>query len=343
MKDFKKTCLFSNSDTKRVIFEITNKCNLNCKHCCSYRDKETSELSDEKIIGIIKELEVNGIKKVYLSGGEPLLRKNILEILSEFDKRDISTILATNGTILNESIIDFLKNMKKLDLVHISLDDLKEEEHDFFRGKKGSFKKTVKTIKLLVKNKIKVRVGVIITAKNYDRLSKIVDFIKNFGVRYLNFIILQPTPRTLKHKEYLPKQNINEIYSEIKRIKDVFDSPGFEITFKRICDKELKMPLEKCRAGSSFFYIKCDGGVFLCPWLSKLAINSLPEIGNLKNDSFKDIINSSPVQDFLDYLNKMKFNEKCTDCDIRSRCGYGCPAMLNPGDSLDKLCHLAEL
>jgi radical SAM protein with 4Fe4S-binding SPASM domain len=130
-----------------VIWNMTNRCNLLCHHCYSKASaNEKESLALEDIFKTIPKLKKAGVNFVIFSGGEPLLRKDIFEIAQCMKDNQIMTYLSTNGTYINE------KNAKQIidtfNYIGISIDGI-GEVHDYFRGQKGSYEKSIKAIKTI--------------------------------------------------------------------------------------------------------------------------------------------------------------------------------------------------
>ena len=134
-------------DGSIIIWNMTNRCNLLCHHCyskASANEKETLALED--ILNTIPKLKKAGVNFVIFSGGEPLLRKDIFEIAQAMKDNKIMTYLSTNGTYITE------KNAQKIidtfNYIGISIDGI-GEVHDYFRGQKGSYDKSINAIKII--------------------------------------------------------------------------------------------------------------------------------------------------------------------------------------------------
>jgi len=162
-------CLFTiPKKWKKIVWEITSKCNMFCRHCCTNAFSKTDFnewiFSDEKLIKMrLNEMLSFGIKEFYISGGEPLLVKNIFDIVNFLKKKNAIVSIATNGYCLNETII---KKFSKIgiDLLHVSLDGHLPEIHNTLRGG-NFFNKIVKNLAIVKKYGIPVRIGCIIWRK----------------------------------------------------------------------------------------------------------------------------------------------------------------------------------
>jgi MoaA/NifB/PqqE/SkfB family radical SAM enzyme len=127
-------------------WEITTRCNLKCKHCLIKKSK--AELNTKECIQVIDNLFNLGCKKITFTGGEPLIKKDIMKIIEHSQKKGIENWIFTNGTLINKKNINQIK--KFITYIGFSLEGF-ENENDILRGK-GSFKQTLRAI-TLVKDK----------------------------------------------------------------------------------------------------------------------------------------------------------------------------------------------
>ena len=156
-----------------VVWNITSKCNLKCVHCYANADG-LSEF--ERASSFIDDLSSIKIPVLLISGGEPLMHKNIYEILEYAKSRGIQVALSTNGTLIDEEVAGRLKEIG-VDYVGVSLDGMKET-HDFFRGVKGAFEKAVEG--LLNARDAGILTGVRFTLTKYNLRD--VESVLNFVV-----------------------------------------------------------------------------------------------------------------------------------------------------------------
>lgn len=156
-KDNKQSCCFFRSTVQKpnmkALLQITERCNLKCKHCFVSSLPEGNDLSFEKIRDIIlPKLRNSNVTRVTLTGGEPMVHKNIMDIMKLFSDNNIHITLCTNALGLNEEKII---EMKKLNDIHVnvSLDGFSSKSHGKFRGNDSEsvFNKIIENIKLLSK------------------------------------------------------------------------------------------------------------------------------------------------------------------------------------------------
>jgi len=165
-----------------VIWNLIRRCNLSCRHCYStsldidFKD----ELSTEQILATIDDLKVAHVPVLILSGGEPLLRKDIFEIAAYAKAKGFYVALSTNGTLIDEQNIAQIK-AADFQYVGISIDGL-ETFHDKFRRVKGSFKQSMHAIKLCKQAGIKVGMRFCLTQDNFADLPAILELMDEYQV-----------------------------------------------------------------------------------------------------------------------------------------------------------------
>lgn len=191
-RNYDSICCFRSSDQsdyKRVCWEITTGCNLNC-YFCHRSDKETHIYDVSALPKTIELLKKNGIKNVIISGGEPLLHPKLLQIIQEIKENDIDVDLCTNGTLINQYIIEQLS--KYLSEISISIDGYTADRHEKMRGAIGSFDKTVKGIKQLVENGFEVHTTTVVDADFCTHILDMVSFLDEIKVKSVAFLGLIP-------------------------------------------------------------------------------------------------------------------------------------------------------
>ena len=171
-----------------MFWETTLTCNLKCKHCGSNAEckKYEGELTTEEIKNAFKQIaEDMDVKKVLINvtGGEPMLRKDLFEVM-EYATNELGYHwgMTSNGMLLNDENIEKLKKAN-MSTISVSIDGL-EQTHDDFRGVPGAYKTTIENIKKMVDSKYfdHVQVTTVFHKKNIDQLEELYETMKNLGI-----------------------------------------------------------------------------------------------------------------------------------------------------------------
>ena len=304
-----------------ISWNVTKACNLKCKHC--YRDagkKEENELSLKEAKLLLDEIKLAGFKIVILSGGEPLLREDIYEIIGYAGSIGLRPVLGSNGTLITKQVA---KKLKEAGLARagISLDSGKPEIHDEFRGVKGSFEKVLNAIEALKEADLEFQIHTTATKYNFNEIDPLIDFVSNSGAKAYHIFFLVPTGRGKEES-----QNVLSPDEYYRLISDILDRQnGLDMELKPVCAPQfIPMAVEKgldlrfqrgCLAGISYCCILPDGDVHPCPYLPL-------KLGNVREEKFSAIWRDNKV---LSDLRGLEYKGKCGACTYKRSCG-GCRA-----------------
>ncbi|MFH1249417.1 MAG: radical SAM protein [archaeon] len=170
--------LFNRSFPFSVNLIINYNCNYRCKYCNSYNTKK-KEMTTKQIFKMLDEFSELGTKRLGITGGEPLLRKDIGKIVDYAKKKGMKTTLTTNGSLVPQKI----KELKNLDLLLISFDGPKEV-HDKYRMK-GSYESVIRAIKIAKENGINVWTTTVITNLTENNIEFVVKKAREMGFKCL--------------------------------------------------------------------------------------------------------------------------------------------------------------
>lgn len=161
-----------------VVWSTTRTCNLNCIHCYSESTakKYENELSTQEGKALIDNLAEFKVPSILFSGGEPLMREDIFDLIEYATSKELRAVISTNGTLINKDISHRLKEIN-ISYVGISLDGI-GENNDKFRGSIGAFEKAENAFKCCSNAGLRVGLRLTLTKYNYDSLSLIFDFIE---------------------------------------------------------------------------------------------------------------------------------------------------------------------
>ena len=275
----------------RIFVELTNKCNLNCKHCYGgFAAKNNKSIPLNLLKKVIDNASIAGTYQLDLTGGEPTLYPELEELLEYAYNSGMIVRIFTNLTTFCKRIEDIL-NKYCVKCIVTSLDSCIAEEHDVFRGKKGSFTKTLSAIDILKREGFEISLNTMIGTHNKDHINELIDFIKKLEVNSVLDVIV-PEGRAL---------NLNEdIIDSAKVIKKIYKDNE-----KNINKESLSIG---CGVGNRFVYIKSDGNIYLCPSL----IESEYKICDIQDFDIDFIWNL--LEKKYKKLGCNKKNEKCNKC-----------------------------
>ena len=303
-------------------WNVTRKCNLKCAHCYinAATQELTNELNTEEAKNLMDQIAKVSKPLLILSGGEPLLRSDIFELIRYGVKKGFKMGLGSNGSLIDNEIA---KNIKEagVSTISVSLDSSSSRLHDEFRGVKGSWIRAVNAIKYLKNNGLLVQVNTTVTQDNYKEIDKIMSLAENLGVENFHLFFLVPTGRGVKLTDISPKKYEDMIKTAFKKANKhkLNVRPSCAPQFMRIAkDKGLDMRqwIRGCIAGLYYCRIYPNGDITPCPYLPI-------RLGNVCETTFKEIWFHSNVFKHLRDSDALK--GKCGLCEYRFSCG-GCRA-----------------
>ena len=170
-----------------VVWNCTQSCNLHCMHCYTGSDarKYPNELSTDEAEHFIDDLAEFRVPVLLISGGEPLIRHDILGLAEYAAKQGVRVTFSTNGTLINDSVA---KRMKSIEIgyVGISFDGI-GATHDYFRGRTGAFEESLRGLRACLRQEQKVGVRFTINRHNYREIDAVFDMVEREGVPRICF------------------------------------------------------------------------------------------------------------------------------------------------------------
>ena len=305
-----------------ISWNSTFKCDLKCAHCyMDAQERESAkELSTEEGKMLIDQIAEVSKPVLVLSGGEPLMRKDIFELARYGTEKGLKMAMGTNGVGITDEVAKKIlaSGIKKM---AISMDSSTPEIHDEFRGVPGSWQKAIDGIKASIRNGLGVQFNTTVTVQNFDDIDNILDMAEGLGVKDLHLFFLVPTGRGTEVEDITP-----EMYE--KMIRQVLaKSQETELDVKPTCAPQYMRIAEQmgidmsrwsrgCIAGLSYVRIYPEGEVTPCPYLPI-------KLGNILETPFKDIWeNNEVLQKMRDFDN---LTGRCGACEYKAKCG-GCRA-----------------
>ena len=305
-----------------LTWEVTNRCNLRCKVCynasANIHPSEINEAEAPSVVNAIAECKPIFVN---LTGGEPFLRPDIIDIAKQLKKSGTEPQLATNGTVYNEALFLEMKSIG-VKSIQVSFDGF-EEAHDTIRGN-GSFGRALKTLKFLIANGFLVNVGTVVTKLNYKDLPAFTEFFHNLGVKKIGVFRFIATGRGRENQSL--QLDTDDLVWLQKKLQELETKYGIGF-FK--CDHSMAVFLGKkknaggCELGLKCLCIKSNGDVLGCPFFPIV-------LGNVRKESLVKIWTDSPIlKEIRDDVVPERLTGKCVTCpkDIKQECRGGCKAL----------------
>lgn len=178
-----------------VVWNITSKCNLKCVHC--YNDSglntDCNEATTEEAKDVLTDIAGYGVPSVLFSGGEPLMRHDLFELIPYARDKGLRTVISTNGTLITKEKAKMIKDYE-VSYVGISLDGI-GAVNDEFRGVEGAFERAVVGIRNCMEAGVRVGLRLTLTKRNAQDVEQLFDFLNKEGIERLCFYHLVPSGR----------------------------------------------------------------------------------------------------------------------------------------------------
>ncbi len=327
-----------------AIWNFTNRCNLSCLHCYSKADLSSRDtLTTDHIISTLPKLKENGIKFLIFSGGEPLTRKDIYDIADACKKEGIMTYLSTHGLYVNKGNVQ--KIVDTFNYIGISIDG-DEKTHDYFRGLKGSFKKSIEAVKLVRSTGAKVGIRFTITKDTYGSLEYMFKLAEEYDIPKIYISHLVYSGRGLENLEMdLTKEQRRKAVNFILDKAFEYHETGREIeVVTGNMEQDAILFLEKF--GNKYPELKDEMKNRLCSWGGNSAgrkLLNIDSLGNVKPDPFFPLkIGNVLNEDFTsiwksknsELLTKLRQTPRnitgiCEECNYLNICNGGSRSRAN--------------
>ncbi len=305
-----------------IDWAITNECNLNCLHC---RGMASQQLESSRVLELAQQIPQLSPQWVIIEGGEPLLRKELFDVLSIIKQGGIATYLITNGMLLNEKTAKKLAELAVR--VMISVDGTDKKSYEEIR-KGADFGTLKKAVLLLAEHRILNACNVTIGQHNYRQIEKIFQFAEELRVPKIIFLGLKPCEDYRKY--VLGSEDYQKIISSVMEcqktygIEVFFDEPFFgpfleanKINYSASSESGIIVPsVSRCIFGD-YLFIETNGDVRPCTFAPMVVGNAgekdLPKI-------WEDVQKNELIQRIKDFRSRLG---ECRECPYLYNCG-GC-------------------
>ncbi len=319
------------NDLYLLAINLTKRCNLACAHC--YMDAETlkyggeNELATDEVCDLLDDIAGRSTETmIVLTGGEPMMRGDLEELVAHGVKRGLSMVVGTNGVALTDKRVQSLKAAGAMG-AGISVDSLDPEKHDAFRGLPGAWEKTLNGIEACKRHDLSFQIHFSVTESNAGEIPAMIDFARASGARVLNVFFLVCTGRGESMSDISPityERVLNQLVAAQEQSQDLLIRARCAPHYKRIAyQRNPASTLTRaagyegggCLAGIHYCRITPEGGVTACPYIPE-------EEGSIRDTKFWNIWDQSPA---FQSLRNPSLQGKCGNCEFQKLCG-GCRA-----------------
>lgn len=306
----------------QLFWECTLRCNLSCRHCGS-DCRKTAGMADPPLSDLLGVLDScpdgfdRGRCVIVTTGGEPMVRKDIMQVGAEIKKRGFLWGMVSNGMLLTREAVNELVETG-LDTIGMSFDGF-EDEHNWMRGSELSFKRADAAIDWFNEHKgLTWDLITCVNQRNFGSLEKFKEYLISRGVRQWRIFTVAPMGRAagdddliLTNEQYVQLLNFIASVRREGRIRLNYSCEGFLGPYEGV----VRDHVFRCVAGLSVASIRYDGAISGC-----LSIRSDYNQGNIHTDNFWDLWENS----FKLYRDRkwMKTGE-CADCKVWRYCQGG--------------------
>jgi radical SAM protein len=346
-------------DTPFIVFwELTRACMLACKHCRAkaIRRRHPDELTTEECFNVIDQLsEFSPKPLLIITGGDPLMRDDVTEIISHAAEKGFRVAIAFSGT--EKATEEKLRELKEAGVarVAVSIDGSDEENHDSFRGVRGTFRMSMKAIENAKKAGLPFQVNTTVTGENIEDLPNIAKLCLELGAVMWDVFFVVPTGRAKAEMMPTPQQfedvlcwlydlskktglNVkSSAATHLRRIelmRDRGEMPAVGELYYRLLERIEDFPEGEgiVVAGGHGKSLSTDGirraigitdgrGMFFISHIGEVYPSGfLPIVaGNVRNTSLKEIYYSSEI--FVNLRDPDRLKGKCGRCEYRKICG----------------------
>ncbi len=313
-------------------------CNLRCEHCYLPLAQRTGSRGDELTLPemqrILSEIADAGCLWLLLTGGEPLLRRDFLEIYSAAKRKGFIITIFTNGTLLTERIADYLAEWPPF-AIEISLYGATQRTYERVTGIRGSYARCMRAIELLIERRLPLKLKSVLITLNQHELAEMKQLCESLGLEFRFDPVINPGIDGSLHPTQfrLPPEQIITIEAQ-----DPFRVKHWPQMYEEFKDLEIiSNQMYTCGAGRSAFHIDAYGKLGLC-------LTARTPNYDLRQGSFRQ-----GWDEFIRDTLALEYSSKfvCNGCNLRPYCAQ-CPAMGysefgDPEAQVPFLCQLAHL
>jgi MoaA/NifB/PqqE/SkfB family radical SAM enzyme len=295
----------------RVIWEITNSCNYACSYCIFSSDyqKHPDELSTTQIFETIDALKAYGFSHLKITGGEPFIRPDLLEILEHAHAQNFELDISTNASLITEKIAKKLKAIN-LPMIHVSLDGHTQEIQESVRGN-HTYSRTLYGIHHLVEQGLYVRIGALLFQQSESHIEAMIQKSIELGAKEIIFSKMEPVGRMRGNNKIITQTPIPEFVERLDTLKSKYKT-NIIVNYSFVQESTVIDKKGRCPGGKKFLYISHQGNVSPCTWISEHFPHYVSK-KTLQTHSLINIMGTPEMQKYLELTEDLaqKRNGSC--------------------------------
>lgn len=288
--------------------ELLDQCNFRCKYCY-VRGIIGSIMSLDNAKRVLNELRQEGCIWLTITGGEPLLHPNFLEIYRYAFDLGFGISVLTNGYLIDDQHIQLFKE-KKPKVIDITLYGIDESTYSAFVGRNGCFEQFQSNLTRLLDNGIPFQLKATLTNHTYEMLTEYRAYASKLGVpfRYDTMVVPQLNDKSSLELRLSPELAVSLLSEDsLKRIKRTYIEGMNQTDENR---------LYKCNGGFNYLFITCDMKLIICPFARKYQYDLLNKDAT---------VHDGHLWLMQQQTRKLSLSDKCFNCNLKNICKY-CPA-----------------
>jgi PqqA peptide cyclase len=325
-----------------LLAELTHRCPLGCPYCSNplSLDKRSGEMDTATWMRILEEANSIGVLQVHLSGGEPVARRDLVELVAHCASLGLYSNLITSGVGVTETLVAQL-DKAGLDHVQLSMQDCEEESADHIAGYKGAFARKRMVAKWVIASGMPLTINAVIHRANVSRAARMVELAIEYGARRVEVAHTQYYGWALKNRAALmpSREQADAAWNEVEALRERING---QIIIDHVApDYHARTP-KPCMGGwgRQSLNVSPTGKVLPCH-----ASETIPglEFWNVRDHSLGEVWEKSPA--FNAFRGTDWMPEPCRSCDRREIDFGGCRcqalALIGDARATDPACHLS--
>lgn len=330
---------------REIMFEITEKCNYNCRHCFNAESTGTprAELSVDEISSLSRQAAAQGISGADLTGGEPMRHPRFMEVVRVITDAGLKIrMINTNGAYITDEILEEFTKAGIRPSFRISFDGM--GFHEWMRGVKGAQEQTLKAISLCIKKHFPVLIQTNLNKRNLSVMRQTIDEMDAAGVEEMRIIRTTEAPRWVQQagNDCLSWE---EYFDEALALLSYYESKprSMRLVFWQFVNAEQKtkrfqvMKIQFQSADAAANRLPCqeklsigaDGQIYPCLQMSGALKEHGVRLADTKKEALSALLSDSPYMRVAakSGLELKDGNERCRNCPFAIYCAGGCPAI----------------